>query len=207
MASDHLRYVRKAIAAGEFWRLLTAHLVHLNFGHAALDIAGLLLLWALFARDLSPGRWALVILAAAAAVDGGLWFGDPFIEWYVGSSGVLHGVLAAAVFIRLRRRDIEGWPLAGLLVAKLAYEQIRGAMPFDGGMPVVVDAHLYGALGGLAAAVLLDLIGLEPHRRSLPEPPEGPLAGRSQAGSGSERPPGLPEVTFQPPPRAPTARN
>ena len=122
-------------------------------------MAGLVLLWALFARDLSPWRWAIVLLISAAAVDCGLWFRDPGIAWYLGASGVLHGALAAAAFVRLRRGNLEGCALAALLIAKLAYEQIHGAMPFDGGMPVVVDAHLYAALGGFAAAILLDLSG------------------------------------------------
>lgn len=47
-----------------------------------------------------------------------------------------------------------------MLLVKLAYEQIHGPLPFAGDMPVVVDAHLYGALGGLAAAVLLSLAGM-----------------------------------------------
>lgn len=155
-----LRYDRAALAAGEWWRLLTAHFVHLTFRHAALDLAGLVLLWALFARDLSPARWAIVLLTAALAIDCGLWFLDPGVVWYLGISGVLHGALAAGAFVRLRRGEVEGWLLAGLLLAKLVYEQIHGAMPFSGDMRVIVDAHLYGTLGGLAAAILLDLIRL-----------------------------------------------
>ena len=156
-AGHLLRYDRAAIAGGEWWRLLTAHLVHLNFRHAALDLGGLALLWMLFARDFSPGAWAAVILVTAAAIDLGLWLRDPGVRWYLGISGVLHGLLAAAAFVRLRRRDLEGWLLAGLLLAKLAYEQLHGALPFAGDMPVIVDAHLYGALGGLAAAIVLAL--------------------------------------------------
>jgi rhomboid family GlyGly-CTERM serine protease len=155
-----LQYDRWAIAAGEWWRLLTAHLVHLDSRHAALDLGGLALLWALFARDLSPSAWVVVLLITAAAIDCGLWFRDPGVVWYLGISGVLHGVLAAAAFVYLRRRDLEGWLLLGLLLAKLAYEQTHGAMPFAGDMPVIVDAHLYGALGGLAAAILLDVSGM-----------------------------------------------
>lgn len=78
------------------------------------------------------------------------------MTWYLGISGALHGILAAAAFVRIRRRDFAGWLLVGLLLAKLAHEQTHGPLPFAGDMPVVVDAHLYGALGGLAAAVLLD---------------------------------------------------
>lgn len=177
-ATELLRYDRAALAAGEWWRLLTAHIIHLTFRHAALDLAGLVLLWALFARDLSPGRWAIVVLTAAAAIDCGLWFLDPRVVWYLGISGVLHGALAAGAFARLRRGDVEGWLLAGLLLAKLAYEQIHGAMSFSGDMPVIVDAHLYGTLGGLAAAILLDLSGRSSSRAPAARDGEapGPLA-------------------------------
>lgn len=155
-----LRYDRTAIAAGEWWRLLTAHLIHFNFRHAVLDLGGLALLWTLFARDFRPWAWAVVILITAAAIDCGLWVRDPGVKWYLGVSGVLHGALAAGAFVRLRTGDFEGWLLAGLLLAKLAYEQTHGALPFAGAMPVIVDAHLYGALGGLTAGVLLDLSGV-----------------------------------------------
>src|SRR5579885_2379068 len=128
-----LRYDRAAVTAGEWWRLLTAHIVHLDFRHAGLDVAALCFLWALFARDLSRMAWGGVILTAVAAIDCGLWFFDR-ITWYVGLSGLLHGALAAAVFVRLRRRELEGWLLGGLLVAKLTYEQTHGAMPFAGDM-------------------------------------------------------------------------
>lgn len=157
-----LQYDRTAIAGGEWWRLLTAHIVHLGQLHAALNIAGLALIWALFAREYSAWRWALIIVASIAAIDAGLWLREPEIEWYVGASGVLHGALAAGAVARIRRRDRDGWLLAAFLVAKLAYEQFAGAMPFSAGIgPVLVNAHLYGAVGASVAALL------QPGRRSL----------------------------------------
>jgi len=76
--------------------------------------------------------------------------------WYVGSSGVLHGVMAAGTLAHLRRRDLDGWLLAAFIVVKVAYEQHTGALPFaDSGAGVIVDAHLFGALGGLAVAPFL----------------------------------------------------
>ena len=53
---------------------------------------------------------------------------------------------------RLRRREPDGWILAVFLVGKLVYEQVIGVMPYSAksaGGPVVVDAHLYGAIGAL----------------------------------------------------------
>jgi rhomboid family GlyGly-CTERM serine protease len=154
-AQHALRYQRDLFASLEWWRLVTGHLVHLGLAHAVLNALGLVLLWMLFARDYSPRSWLVIVASAMAAIDLGLWMGDSTVLWYVGSSGALHGVLAAGVLAHLRRREPDGWMLAALLVGKLAYEQWVGALPFMRGAPVVVDAHLYGALGGLAAAIAL----------------------------------------------------
>lgn len=151
-----LRYERAGLAAGQWWRLITAHIVHLDFEHAALNSLGLVLMWALFARDYTPRQWLAILLAAILSIDAGLWMRDSTIGWYVGSSGVLHGVMAAGTLAHVRRRDLDGWILAVFLFVKLAYEQGHGALPFSQGEAgVVVDAHLYGALGGLAVAAFM----------------------------------------------------
>jgi rhomboid family GlyGly-CTERM serine protease len=154
-ARELMRYERGAIAAGEWWRLLTAHFVHLGLEHAVLNALGLVLMWALFARDYTPRAWLVILLASIAAIDLGPWISGSTPLWYVGSSGALHGVLAAGTLAHLRRRDLDGWILAVFLVAKLIYEQTSGSLPFADQAPVVVDAHLYGALGGLVAACCL----------------------------------------------------
>src|SRR5579863_8005522 len=64
-----LRYDRDALAAGQWWRLLTAHVIHLGFEHALLDMAGLALMWALFARDYRWRGWLLILAMSVAGVD------------------------------------------------------------------------------------------------------------------------------------------
>ena len=151
-----LRYDRAGLAAGQWWRLLTGHIVHLDLEHAGLNSLGLVLMWALFARDYSPRQWILIVLVTLGAIDAGLWLRDSTVAWYVGSSGALHGVMAAGTLAHLRRRDLDGWILAAFIVVKLSFEQKSGALPFaDSGAGVVVDAHLYGALGGAALAAFL----------------------------------------------------
>jgi rhomboid family GlyGly-CTERM serine protease len=150
------RYERDAIAAGEPWRLATAHLVHHDLVHLALNLGGLALLWGLFVRDARPAHWAAVGAASASTVAAGLWFLRPDLAWYLGASGVLHGFWAAAGVAARRRWRLEGEVTLALLAAKLAWEQWHG--PLSQGtesLPVIVDAHLYGALGGLAAALAL----------------------------------------------------
>ena len=52
----------------------------------------------------------------------------------------------------------ESIVILALIFGKIAYEQFAGPVPgseFASGGPVVVDAHLYGAIGGLAGGILL----------------------------------------------------
>jgi len=153
-ARQALSFDRAALVEGQWWRLLTAHFVHLDTEHAVLNGLGVVLMWALFARDYSPRAWAAIYFGSALAVSAGLWFANPELKWYVGASGALHGVMTAGTIAHLRRRDLDGWILAIFIVAKLAYEQFAGALPFAGSANTIVDAHLYGAVGGVVVALL-----------------------------------------------------
>jgi membrane associated rhomboid family serine protease len=65
-------------------------------------------------------------------------------------------MMAAGTLAHVRRRDLDGWLLAAFIVAKLAYEQWAGALPFsDSHAGVVVDAHLFGAIGGVLVAACI----------------------------------------------------
>jgi len=146
-----LRYDRSAIAAGGWWRLLTAHIVHLDAHHLILNALGLVLMWSLFADDYDPVEWCVIVLSAALAISSGLWWLSPRVTWYVGASGVLHSVMAAGAAKHLATRSWDRWILSLGLCAKLAWEQWGGqAAPL-----VVVDAHLYGAACGFAVGAAL----------------------------------------------------
>jgi rhomboid family GlyGly-CTERM serine protease len=147
-----LRYERSAVLAGEAWRLVTGHLVHADAAHLAWNVAGVVLVAFLFAREFPAPRWLAVLLASAAAIDAGFLLLEPQLEWYVGFSGVLHGWMAAGLVAWLHRaRDPLTWLVAALFVAKLAWEHCVGALPFTAeslSLPVVHEAHSYGAIGG-----------------------------------------------------------
>lgn len=153
-----LRYERDAILAGEVWRLLTAHLVHLNWSHFALNAGGLVLIWLLFSARLNQLQWLLVVVACALGVSLGLLTLHPALNWYVGLSGLLHGLFVAGALGGIYAGYRAEWLLLGLLVLKLTWEQLSGPLPgtedLAGGL-VIVDAHLYGALTGLAVGLLL----------------------------------------------------
>ena len=118
-------------------------------------MVGVGLIAGLFSRDYSFRQWLWILLLSLAAIDVGFVFFEPQLDWYVGLSGVLHGALAAgAVAWWCHERRLLRRSLTAVLVGKLAWEQWHGALPLSGDMPVIVDAHLYGAIGGLIAALL-----------------------------------------------------
>jgi len=149
-----LRFDRAGLHQGQWWRLITGNLVHFDIRHLLLDFTGLALLWMLFAREFTPRRWAGILLASCAAIDAGLWFLRPEVEWYAGASGVLHGALAAGAVAWYRRGEGLGAALVLLLIVKLVYEQHSSASVFMQQLPLMPDAHLFGALGGLLGAWL-----------------------------------------------------
>ncbi|MBT8135469.1 MAG: rhombosortase [Gammaproteobacteria bacterium] len=158
-ARDVLRYDRSAVDAGvQWWRLLSGHLVHLGLSHTLLNLAGLALVILLFPREYTAWQWWLLLLGGAAGISAGFVLLRVDLVWYVGLSGILHGLFAAGAVRWIRVGDLEGYALALFLVGKLAWEQWNGALPLSvstSGGPVVVDAHLYGAVIGTVFALVL----------------------------------------------------
>lgn len=154
-----LRYDRSAIAAGEVWRLFTGHLVHLNGMHLILNAAGLALVSGLVGTHMRLPAWGLALAVSAGSIGAGLWLAAPGLSWYVGLSGVLHGLLTAGAIAGLadRRERLFAGLVLVVIAAKLLWEQLAGPTPGTeavAGGRVIVDAHLYGALGGLIAMAL-----------------------------------------------------
>lgn len=148
------RYDRAGLEAGELWRLATAHVAHLGWGHLWPNLLALALIGALFNDVLKTREWAVVGAGSAIAIDAGLYWLDPSIGWYVGLSGVLHGLVAAGAFALLLARQSFGALLGIGLAAKLLFEHFVGPVPFTAaatGGTVVVAAHVYGSVGGLVA--------------------------------------------------------
>lgn len=163
---EWLSFDRLAIEGGEYWRLISGHFVHLGLPHLALNAVGLLLVWYLVAGYFSPGQWWVIMLSVIVGIDLGFWFFEPALQWYVGLSGLLHGLLAAGVVSGFRSGRIEVWVLGAALLGKLTYEQLLGPLPgseeSSGGV-VIVAAHAYGALvGAMTAAVIMIRVRRQP---------------------------------------------
>lgn len=162
-----LRYSRTGVADGEWWLLFTGNFVHLGWMHVALDMSGLVLLWILCGECLHGWRWLFATVAGSWAVGLGLWWAWPNVVWYAGISGVAHTYWAAGALLLIVARRWEGFALLILLAAKLAWEQASGAgLPTSDALmhaPVLVTAHLIGAIAGMVVG--LGLVGFDWLRR------------------------------------------
>lgn len=152
-----LRYDRAAVLEGQLWRLLSAHLVHMNHWHMALNLTGLLLCWYFF-TDLFTRQLLWVWLGVSAPVVSLAFLGlDPRLSHYVGLSGLLHGLLVWLLLLSWRAHPVLHSVVLAVVAGRLFWEQrpdydvhyLRGVIEGS----VYVNAHLYGALTGLALAV------------------------------------------------------
>lgn len=153
-APDALVYDRNALAAGECWRLISAHWVHSDAEHAFWDIAALALFGALFEARLG---WRLVssLVIGSLAVDACLWWAMRELERYCGLSGIINALLAAGLWESWRqtRDPLIPWIAAGVC-AKIAIELATGGALFTySAWPSVPRMHAVGFTAGLAAAV------------------------------------------------------
>lgn len=157
-----LRYQSDSLSAQEYWRLLTGHLTHLGWSHFFLNAIGFVLIWSLFKSVFSTMRWSIIFLLCSLGTSLCFYFFDKHLDWYVGLSGVLHGLIMASLIMsiflsfRVNNKLIQADViLLIIIIVKLTYEQIVGAIPMteasSGGM-VIVNAHFYGAIIGTICA-------------------------------------------------------
>lgn len=153
-----LRYERSAVVdANHWWRLITGQWLHLDWRHGVVNLVAWFMLCLLLVPWLGPGRVFLVLAGGVAGTATGLLF-HAQLEWYVGLSGALHGVLAGAMLASWRRMPRLATLVLVVLLAKLLAEQMFGAGltgSLAGGTRVVSEAHVWGAFGGLLVGGVL----------------------------------------------------
>jgi rhomboid family GlyGly-CTERM serine protease len=150
--NDVLAYQRTAITAGRYWLLLTGHLVHLNWSHWMMNIAGLAIVAFFFSPYASFKQWLTVGLVSICFINIGLWWWLTHIMVYVGLSGVLHGFFLYGALREIKFYPLSGYILTTVLLAKLGWEAFNGSLPGSQAMVggnVLTQAHLLGAIGGI----------------------------------------------------------
>ena len=152
-----LRFDRAAISMAELWRLVSGHFVHLGPNHFFLNATGLILVWLFVGMHFTVRQWLIVIVVSIAGIDAGLWFFNAQLSWYVGMSGLLHGMLAAGIVKGIQAVPREATVIGIAILMKIMFEQLIGPLPGSeqaAGGDVIVNAHLFGVLAGVAAAAV-----------------------------------------------------
>lgn len=159
---DHVGYFSATLVrAGEWWRVVTANLLHADFGHLALNVLALTVIGILVERALGAARALWVIgVSGIAAMLSGIPAG---YEFTVGASGIVSGLVGALLWLELRCADElpVTWRVPrGPLIAVVALDGlISFSVPWIAGA-----AHAAGFVAGMAATALV--AGPALHRRA-----------------------------------------
>lgn len=148
-----LEFNRVLIIRGEWWRVLTGHLVHYTNEHLFFDLLATGAVYLIFfgsfrVRDIVVLTLALQIISSLIMV---FFFDTPDI--FRGLSGLVHGLLSYGILsasLAGRRRFFFLWLL---LIFKVMYEQTGwydpGQLSGLYGKPIATATHLSGFLSGV----------------------------------------------------------
>ena len=141
----------------QFWRLWTAHWVHVGWIHYVLNMLAFACLPFIFPR-VKVWHFVALLLLLPPLISLSFYYGFPEIEAYAGLSGVLHGAYVAVAGVHLldkKERNFAALVLF-LILAKLIWENTIGSVGTAEliGSPVLVEAHLLGVIWGVVVAII-----------------------------------------------------
>lgn len=149
---------RPAVLAGQYWRMITATLLHGSFAHLAGNAIALYILG--MVCEHAFGRAQFVLLYAASGVAGSLLSVIVSPGPSVGASGAIFGLQAAAIVLFRSHRDrllVRDRRIGFVLLIWAAYAIMSGLLtPYiDNG------AHIGGAVAGALVARRLHPVVLD----------------------------------------------
>jgi len=177
---DALAFHRPAVAAGEWWRVVTGHLVHCDWRHLVADVGAFALLCWIGLRRPRATLAVVMLSAGTAGLAVYLWAGG--IAAYRGISGINYALLAWLLLARaLEERGWRGLTYGAVLTAicgKAVFEVATGELVVNvclpPGVQVVAVVHLAGIAVGAAVAIVQTQVSARPALP--PAPPPSTLA-------------------------------
>ena len=157
-AYHYLAFEREGFNKSEYWRGLSAHLLHTNIWHLMLNLLGLLLLWLLHGDYANSRRLFLQCIVLGVGISASIYLFAPNVIWYVGLSGILHGLFVIGAIIDIQKKRASGYLLLAGVIIKIVDEQLSEP---DAKLQaliqanVVIEAHLYGIILGFVVGLAI----------------------------------------------------
>jgi rhomboid family GlyGly-CTERM serine protease len=157
-----MSFDRTAIAAGEYWRIVTGHLTHWNADHMAWDVFMFVVLGAMIERR-DRACMLATLIASAASISVAVWCGHLGVDQYRGLSGVdstLFTLCALMLYNDAHRakQTVAVWlmvAMATAFVGKLVWELKTGSTLFvDSSAAGFTPLPLIHAVGGCAGVLV-----------------------------------------------------
>ncbi len=144
---------------------MTGHWVHANWVHYALNMTGFVLCVALTETGWKLVQWILRILLLALGISIAFWLLQPKMGWYVGFSGVLFGLYVLCAITSWPQQKVMSSILLSIIALKLIldlWSSVKITSDELIGIPVLVEAHLYGVITALIIEMFFLSIKLLP---------------------------------------------
>lgn len=158
---NQLVWNRPEIEAGQWYRIITGNLIHSNYPHLFLNLAGLWIAGLLFVDSMNSKTFLLSTIILSLFVGLGLYYFSTDLMKYYGFSGVLYGLfIVGGTSLILQKDYITGFLLYLFIGGKIIWDSLYGASKSSAeliGVPVAVDAHISGAVGAILISLALYL--------------------------------------------------
>ncbi len=153
-----LAFDREAIQDGEYWRLLTANLVHLNWVHLAMNLAGLCLLVYIFYPLFSSGSFFIYLFVLSILESLYLFYFSQG-DHYLGLSSSLYGMYLIGAFLALHaKKYLLGFSVIIIIFVKVIRDFLYPQQNISElllGAKVATDAHLVAVILAFVIGVAL----------------------------------------------------
>lgn len=147
---DHGVLYGPDIAAGEYWRLLTADFMHFGPIHLGMNMLVLWFVGAPLEERMGRGRYLLLYLVAGLAGAAGALLVTPCAAT-AGASGAIFGLFGAALVLERQGVFVYGGSIIGLIVLNFVI-----TFSLSG---ISVGGHVGGFVGGVLAILGLSRFG------------------------------------------------
>ena len=140
--------VLHGVSTGEWWRVLTVVLTHANWLHLGSNMLVFFQLGNIVEHYYGKTRYAFILLASALAASFLSLGLDSVSQASVGASGMIFG-LFGVMLVTGKKMRVDYRQVLGLLVLNIAFSFMPN---------VDWHAHAGGLIGGLVAALLIQLL-------------------------------------------------